>query len=217
MSVTPLKNSISPEAIASNAAMEQRVHAVEQDLSDIRQSVQRIESGVTTQLSNLQSRFEQGQANIQSDFKQAIASINTKFDERSRTPWAVLIGAGTLFVAVAGYIGALTLKPYERDIQRLDQETVRSDSRQESYRIEMAKFLSDNIVPRREHEEKWRGNDERFAEVNRQIDELKRANGSTYGVRDLLQDLQRRLDRVETSALPQVRQLPPPKGSAHSN
>ncbi|KAB7788073.1 hypothetical protein [Methylorubrum populi] len=58
--------------------------------------------------------------------------------------------------------------------------------------------IRDKIVPRGEHEEKWRGNDQRFVDMQRQIDEQKRAFGDTFSLRDALQQMQKRIDALET-------------------
>jgi hypothetical protein len=57
--------------------------------------------------------------------------------------------------------------------------------------------LRDKIVPRGEHEEKWRSADQRFVDIQRQVDDQKRAFGDTFSLRDALQQIQRRLDSVE--------------------
>lgn len=43
----------------------------------------------------------------------------------------------------------------------------------------------------------WASYDQRFADVQRQVDEEKAAQGSVYGARELLLDIRERLDRVE--------------------
>lgn len=55
------------------------------------------------------------------------------------------------------------------------------------------------VVPRGEHQERWRSEQEARAAIQRQVDEVKQAMGGIYGARDVIQDLQRRLDRVEHS------------------
>ncbi len=52
-------------------------------------------------------------------------------------------------------------------------------------------------VPRGEHEEKWRGSDQRFADQQRQIDELKRFNTDLVSAKDYLKTLDDRMRTLE--------------------
>lgn len=63
-------------------------------------------------------------------------------------------------------------------------------------------------MPRGEHERVWAGQAERMADLQRQlqasaddkqrqIDEIKANQSSTYGVRDVIMDYRERLDRLE--------------------
>ena len=45
--------------------------------------------------------------------------------------------------------------------------------------------------------------DQRFQDQQRQVDELKQAQGSVYGARDVIMDLRQRLDRVERERIGQ--------------
>ncbi|WP_245448242.1 hypothetical protein [Neorhizobium sp. T6_25] len=51
--------------------------------------------------------------------------------------------------------------------------------------------------PREELDRVWANYDQRFQDQQRQIDEVKTAQGSVYGQRDIILDLRERLDRVE--------------------
>jgi hypothetical protein len=53
------------------------------------------------------------------------------------------------------------------------------------------------IVPRGEHQEKWRSNDRQFLDAQRQLDEIKKAYSGLYSPRDVLANLQRRLENVK--------------------
>lgn len=57
------------------------------------------------------------------------------------------------------------------------------------------------VVPRGEHQERWRSQDAAVAAVQRQLDDLKAALGGIYGARDVILDLRERLDRVERRRL----------------
>lgn len=70
------------------------------------------------------------------------------------------------------------------------------------------KAVDDALVPRGEHEERWRSQEAATANVReqaekeaaslqRQIDEVKESLGGIYGARDVIRDLQARMDRLE--------------------
>lgn len=52
-------------------------------------------------------------------------------------------------------------------------------------------------VPRGEHEEKWRANDQRFSDQQRQIDDLKKFNTDLVSARDFLKNLDDRMRTLE--------------------
>lgn len=64
------------------------------------------------------------------------------------------------------------------------------------------------LVPRAEHERVWQNYDQRFADEQRQIDELKAGSASIYNQRDVIRDILERLDRAEQRKA----SLPPPDG-----
>jgi C-terminal processing protease CtpA/Prc len=53
------------------------------------------------------------------------------------------------------------------------------------------------LVPRAEHERVWQNYMNKDQDLQRQLDEVKEAQGSVYGARDVILDLRERLDRVE--------------------
>jgi hypothetical protein len=52
----------------------------------------------------------------------AINGLSSKLDERSRTPWAVLISAGVLLVGILGVVGTAWKDPIERIIARQEAD-----------------------------------------------------------------------------------------------
>ena len=65
------------------------------------------------------------------------------------------------------------------------------------------KELREGLVPRDEHARVWANYDQRFQHQQRHVDELKQAQGSVYGARDVIMDLRQRLDRVERERIGQ--------------
>jgi hypothetical protein len=57
--------------------------------------------------------------------------------------------------------------------------------------------IRSGLVPRAEHERVWQNYTNKDQDLQRQLDEVKEAQGSVYGARDVILDLRERLDRVE--------------------
>jgi hypothetical protein len=66
-----------------------------------------------------------------------------------------------------------------------------------------ARQAADAVVPRGEHQERWRSQDAGQNALQRQIDELKTALGGIYGARDVILELRERLDRIDRHKDPQ--------------
>ncbi|CDZ50932.1 hypothetical protein [Neorhizobium galegae] len=67
----------------------------------------------------------------------------------------------------------------------------------------MIKELREEQVPRKELDRVWTAYDQRIVDQQRQLDELKQAQGAIYGARDVIMDMRERLDRVERQRLSQ--------------
>ncbi|RXF75440.1 hypothetical protein [Hansschlegelia zhihuaiae] len=194
---------------AKLAALEQRVYGLERGVHDLNQLFTGRIGEVSAQL----------------------AGLSTKLDERSRTPWATIVSAMGVVLAIVTAGGQLAKAPVddalarlERDYDRLTREAVRTSgfaefkATYESDRLvgrqdldarfarvdaavaeleRRARAAGEAVVPRGEHQERWRGQDAAIASVQRQLDELKSALGGVYGARDVILDLRERLARVE--------------------
>jgi hypothetical protein len=194
---------------AKLAALEQRVYGLERGVHDLNQLFTGRIGEVSAQL----------------------AGLTTKLDERSRTPWATIVSAMGVVLAIVIAGGQLAKAPLddalarlERDYERLGREAVRLpafadlkatyesdrlvarqefDARfarmeRETAEIErQAREAAAAVVPRGEHQERWRSQDAAIAAIQRQLDELKSALGGVYGARDVIIDLRERLERIE--------------------
>ncbi|MFC3692018.1 hypothetical protein ACFOWB_07275 [Chenggangzhangella methanolivorans] len=194
---------------AKLAALEQRVYGLERGVHDLNQLFTGRIGEVSAQL----------------------AGLTTKLDERSRTPWATIVSAMGVVLAIVVAGGQLAKAPVdealgrlERDYERLARESVsgaylsefkstyennRLVSRQDydarfarvdaalSVLDARAREARDAVVPRGEHQERWRAEDAAIAGLQRQVDDLKSAFGGLYNARDVIVDLRQRLDRVE--------------------
>lgn len=61
--------------------------------------------------------------------------------------------------------------------------------------------VTQSIVPRGEHERVWQGIDNKNLDLQRQLDELKQAFGGTYNLRDFVQRMADRQDKLEQELL----------------
>ena len=143
-----------------------------------------------------------------------------QFADRSKIPWPAL-GVMLAFITTVGglvwypvkdnqdRLQAVVLRIAENSVSKSDMEyrlTVSGQRRDDFQRqSEMrdreldakAEQIRDRIVPRSEHDEKWRSNDQRFVNVQRQMDEQKRAFDGVFSIRDGMQMMQKRLDAIE--------------------
>ncbi|WP_284317324.1 hypothetical protein, partial [Methylobacterium gnaphalii] len=110
----------------------------------------------------------------QSDFKDALRELKTTMISRSDVDYKF---------SVTGQ--------RRDDFQRMSEQR----DKEMDGKIEQ---IRDRIVPRSEQEEKWRGNEQRFNDMQRQVDDQKRAFGDTFSLRDALQQMQKRIDTLET-------------------
>ena len=152
-----------------------------------------------------------------------ISGLASKIDARSATNWPLFYGFGGLFLSVVIAVGALAYWPIretQADLKAIAAEqskilsslgdkfvTIRElDARASRTQRDIDRLGKDMdnqeavTVPRREHEEKWRSSDNQFADKQRQIDDIKKSFGDTFSLRDALQQMQRRIDALETRA-----------------
>lgn len=202
---------------AKLAALEQRVYGLERGVHDLNQLFTGRIGEVSAQL----------------------AGLTSKLDERSRTPWATIVSAMGVVLAIVIAGGQLAKAPVdealgrlERDYDRIARESVpsanfaefktgytsdraaaRQDAEARFARVDQSLAALDQrirdargaVVPRGEHQERWRAEDAAVASLQRQVDDLKTAFGGVYGARDVIMDLRQRLDRVERRPDPQPR------------
>lgn len=172
------------------------------------------------QIGELDTRMKQGFSEVASQ----IRSLADDIRGGSKTQWPIIIGFCSVTITVLGGLGFMALQPIKDNIAtiREDERLSRAETKdslasvvaamvtqkemewrtargqEDRQRTEAAiKDIRDSLVPRAEHERVWANYDQRFADHQRQLDELKQAFGGVYGTRDALLDIRSRLDRVE--------------------
>lgn len=177
------------------ATLQERVQALSRDIQNFQNGTNDLDRKIERSYSELTTKFETTMAGISARFDTSIMSLNSKIDERSRIPWAAWAVAVSAIIALGGLAyWPITAKQddFTKSLSDLRQTIERTD---------------DRLVPRGEHEEKWRSFDAQqmdlkasisAANVNlqRQIDEITRRASDIYTQRDAMQDDKLRIDRL---------------------
>jgi hypothetical protein len=98
----------------------------------------------------LNAKFDQAISSISHEVRTAIAGLTNQFTERQRTPWSPLIAGAGFLVTVLVIFGSQALSPMQADIKSLKEE----------------------IVPRVEHNYRTELQNERFARIDRQLEQI---------------------------------------------
>ncbi|CDZ50428.1 Hypothetical protein NGAL_HAMBI2427_36460 [Neorhizobium galegae bv. orientalis] len=154
-------------------------------------------------------QIESSMSAMSSEMRSSVASFATNMAERNKPQWQAL-GVALTFCTILGGLAywpinsattdlksavvtisekMVTQKEMEWRTQRGAEDRARSEA--------AVKEIRDDQVPRKELDRVWANYDQRFQDQQRQIDEVKTAQGSVYGQRDIILDLRERLDRVE--------------------
>lgn len=185
MLVDATSSTMSPGASAAFASLETRVDTLGADFVDIKKDL----SGLNLKLD----------ANL--------AAITTKLDERSKFNWGPISAMAGVSVAAVAFFWNISTRPTDIAIQRLEisvAEMGRSLITREEVRAGRERFdrdlkvIQDNLVPRGEHSEKWRANDQALVNIQRQIDEFRKESGSTYTLRDKVVDMNKRIEELNS-------------------
>lgn len=158
-----------------------------------------------------------------------LTSISREMSAGQKTPWGVLASVASVALVGLGMIGGLVYVPMQNSIQdnkvstaelRKDVSTSLADLVKSTVSQAELKWrsdraledrqntkdalgaLSDQQVPRKEYDERWRGADQRFVDVQRQLDALATAFGASYSLRDALLDMKAKIDRLEAEKHP---------------
>lgn len=179
------------DPLASYARLSERVENQGKDLVDIR--------------SNMNTGFQGVNANL--------AALSNELRSSSKTQWPVVWAALSVGVTILAGLGFMALQPIKDNTSRLENAFVRmSESSvtqkemewrtargtEDRSRIETAiNDIRSSQVPRLELDRVFMGYDQRFGDAQRQIDELKQAQGGIYGARDIIMDLKENQQRLE--------------------
>jgi hypothetical protein len=191
------------DPMASWARLSERVENQGKDIVDLR--------------SNMNTGFQSVNA--------AIGTLSNELRSNSKTQWPVIWAAAGVCFTVLATGGAFFYSSLSKGQDRLDTNisevskdavsvsafqdfrATYDNNRVVSRNEYIDKFgqmnaaigkVNDQLVPRAELERVWQSDDAQKAQLQKQIDELKQGQASTYSARDILLDLkenQQRLDR----------------------
>jgi hypothetical protein len=146
---------------------------------------------------------------LANETRASIAALSTNLAQRNKPQWQAL-GVALTFAAMLGGLAYLPIREATSDLkqsvgiladkmvtqQELEWRTTRSA--EDRARTDAAvKDLRDAQVPREGLDRLFGSYDQRFTDQQRQMDELKRAQGSVYSPRDVILNYGERLDRLE--------------------
>ncbi len=126
----------------------------------------------------------------------SVNALSSKIDSliAAKAPqWSTCIAAISLLITLVVRYTSLTAWPINANLNEM-----KSDAKE--YRKAAAselKELRNMIVPRGEHEQRWANQATQTANLQRQIDDMAKAYGSTYSLRDAIGDMGKRLHRLE--------------------
>jgi uncharacterized coiled-coil protein SlyX len=126
--------------------------------------------------------------------------------------YSKLYMACTVVLSITGLFGWIILnnqssKDAEQNerIETLEKTKTSKDLSSEKFRIvekeldtleSKFKALDEKIVPRGEHTEKWKANDQAFLNIQKQIDDIRKDVGSTYSLGDKIKEMQEQINRL---------------------
>lgn len=154
-------------------------------------------------------QMESALSALGAEMRNSTAALSTNMAERNKPQWQAL-GVALTFATVLGGLAYMPIRESTSDLkasvaiisermvtqQEMEWRTARGQ--EDRARSETAiNDLRNSQVPRLELDRVFMGYDQRFGDVQRQVDELKQAQGGIYGARDIIMDLKENQQRLE--------------------
>jgi hypothetical protein len=196
--------------MANNGNIERSyTDAVTAQLGERVTNLGRRQSDLETEMRAGFKQVENGMSAIANEMRTSISALSSNLSERNKPQWQA-IGVAITFCTV---IGGLAYWPInsstsrlenavlalsEKIVTRQEMEYRQARGAEDRNRMEISiKDVREAQVPRAELERVWTSQANTDSDQQRQIDELKQAQTSVYGARDVILDLRQRVDRME--------------------
>lgn len=184
-------------------------NALQAQLGERVTNLGRRQSDLETEMRSGFKQMESAVSSLANETRNSISSLSSSIAERNKPQWQAIAVALSFCTIVGGLVywpikddtsgvKSSILLITERMVTQKELEWRTNRGIEDRSRMESAiKDIRDGLVPRAEHERVWRNTDQQLAQVQKQIDDLKAGQASTYSARDVILDLRERLDRVE--------------------
>ncbi|WP_370168609.1 hypothetical protein [Sinorhizobium fredii] len=162
--------------------------------------------------SEMRSGFKQMEtavASLAHEMRTSVAALSANIAERNKPQWQAL-GVALTFCTILGGLAYWPINSATTDLKasvailtekmvtQKEMEWRSARGAEDRLRQESAlKDIRDAQVPRAELDRVWQSYDQRFSDHQRQIDEVKQAQGSVYSQRDIILDLKENQQRLE--------------------
>jgi exonuclease VII small subunit len=120
----------------------------------------RVPNPFPAELAALEARVQELERGVEGVARE-VRKIAERIDERGRTPWALIWSGLGVAATLVGVVGALVLRPIEEAQARIERRH---------------SVLAYELVPRREHEERWRFEERTIERLENRIERLERAS-----------------------------------------
>lgn len=171
------------------------------------------------QIADIDVRMRQGFTEIGSQ----IRTLSDDVRGGAKTPWPIIIGFSSVVITILGGLGYLALQPIKDNIAQIREDAkIEQASNKGSFATIVERMVSakemewrtargaedrarmenglkevrDAQVPRAELDRVFGSFVQQFADLQRQIEEMKQTQAGVYGPRDALFDLKKEIERL---------------------
>jgi C-terminal processing protease CtpA/Prc len=178
-------------------------------------NLNRRQSDLETEMRSGFKQIESSMSSMSTEMRSAVSALSSNIAERNKPQWQAIAVALSFCTIVGGLVywpikddtsgvKASILLITERMVTQKELEWRTARGVEDRQRTEASvKDIRESLVPRAEHERVWQNYTNKDEDLQRQVDEIKQAQGSVYGARDVILDLRQRLDRVERERISQ--------------
>jgi len=202
---------------SDNGSADQRAYndAMQAQLGERVTNLGRRQTDLETEMRTGFKQMESSISTLANEMRNSVSALSATMADRSRPQWQAM-GVALSFCTILGGLAywpinsastdlkAAVMSISEKMVTQKEMEWRTARGLEDRGRMENSiKDVRDAQVPREELQRIWTSQDQQFAQLQKQVDELKTSGAATYGARDVILDLRERLDRVEQRRAPQ--------------